>query len=387
MSLVIVSGALGSKPFNGGNAWSRLSWVLGFQELGYEVLFLEQVTSQACANEAGQPCPFQSSANLAYFKSVMDSFGLANRAAMICDGGEQIWGLALETLKDSIRDAVVLFNMGGHLTIPELKALAKCKVFYDDDPGYTQIWHAQGLIGSQLAEHDFYYTIGENIGTGCCNIPSSGIHWQTTRVPVVLSFWPAVRTDTFDRFTTVSSWRGAYGAVQFEGRTYGLKAHEFRKFSAMPRLTGREFEIALNIDPADQKDRDMLVGQGWALFDPVKVASTPDSFQQYVQTSAAEFSVAQGIYVETNSGWFSDRTVRYLASGRPALVQETGFSGHLPVGKGIVPFRTIEEAVEGVNSITADYEEHCKAARRICEDSFAATKVIRQLTSEIGVRK
>src|SRR5262249_28760948 len=180
-------------------------------------------------------------------------------------------------------------------------------------------WHAAGSIGPRLAGHDFYYTIGANIGSADCAVPTNGLSWRSTRPPVVLEHWPVHSDRSFDRFTTVASWRGTYGPVQNTGKTYGLKVHEFRKFLDLARRNGAKFEIALQIDPADKRDIDALVTTGWFLVDPKKMCGTPDAFRDYVASSGAEFSAAQSIYVDTHSGWFSDRTVRYLASGRPAL--------------------------------------------------------------------
>src|SRR5204862_5978638 len=166
---------------------------------------------------------------------------------------------------------------------------------------------------------------------------------------------------------------------------YGLKVHEFRKVFPLPgRVAGADFEIALDIHPADDRDSAALREHRWRLADPKAVAGTPDAFRRYVQESGAEFSVAQGIYAETNSGWFSDRTVRYLASGKPALVQDTGFGRHFPVGEGLVPFRTLDEAVAGAERILRDYPNHCRAARALAEDYFDSDKVLGKLLEDIG---
>src|SRR5438132_6361065 len=130
------------------------------------------------------------------------------------------------------------------------------------------------------------------------------------------------------------------------------------------------FEIALEIDPEDSADLELLRGGGWSIVDPRRVAADPESFRAYVQGSGAEFSVAQGIYVETKSGWFSDRSVRYLASGRPVLVQDTGFSKNLPVGEGLIAFGSLEEAVAGAQAIAGDYGRHARAARAVAEEPF-----------------
>jgi hypothetical protein len=385
MKTVFISGALANKPFNGGNAWSRLSWVLGFKRLGFDVCFVEQISRRACVDVAGAVTEIAESVNLAYFRAVMEQFGLERSSALICDDGQELYGLPLQELMARAGTAVLLFNLGGHLTLPKIQDAPACKVYYDDDPGFTQFWHAQGSSGARLDGHDFFFTIGSNIGSAHCTIPSNGVVWRHTHPPVVLDDWPVCLQRAFDRLTTVASWRGPYGPVQFNGKTYGLKVHEFRKFLDIPERSGHSFEIALHIHPADQQDLDALRAHGWLTVDPKKVAGTPEQFRRYVQTSGAEFSVAQGIYVDTNSGWFSDRTVRYLASGRPALVQETGFSQHIPTGEGLLSFRTMDEAVQSVHDIARNYDRHCRAARRVAETCFDSAKVIRRLLDEIGL--
>ena len=173
--------------------------------------------------------------------------------------------------------------------------------------------------------------------------------------------------------------------MEYGGKTYGLRVHEFRTFVELPRLTGQPFELALSIDPADQRDRDALERHGWQIVDPEVAAGGPEAFCRYVQTSGGEFSVAQGVYVGTDSGWFSDRTTRYFASGKPALVQDTGFSRNLPVGEGLVAFWTLDEAVAGAKDIARRYDSHCRAAREIAETCFESDAVLGRLVDEIGV--
>ena len=150
-------------------------------------------------------------------------------------------------------------------------------------------------------------------------------------------------------------------------------------------VAGGSFELALDIHPADSRDRDLLVRHGWRLVDPRRVARGPSEFRRYVQDSGAEFSVAQGMYVDTYSGWVSDRTVRYLASGKPALVQSTGFERTLPVGEGLVTFRTLDEAVGGAGEIASDNERHSKAARAIAEEYFDSDRVLSRMLEEVEV--
>jgi len=303
----------------------------------------------------------------------------------VYENGEQTWGLGPRDLFEIAEAADLLINISGHLAWEALLRRFRRKAYIDIDPGFTQYWHAAGSPGAKLAGHDYYFTIGENIGTSACDIPTGGLRWRRTRQPVVLEQWPVSAEGRPDRFTTVASWRGPYGSIQHRGKTLGLKVHEFRKFIALPQQSPQTFEIALNIHPADERDLELLRRYGWRLIDPKAAVPDPLSFRRYVQTSGAEFSVAQGIYVDTESGWFSDRTVRYLASGKPALVQDTGFSRNYPTGEGLVAFRTLEEAAKGAEQIVRDYEKHCQAAHAIAADYFDSDRVLGRLLEEVGV--
>lgn len=386
MSLIVVSGAIANKLHQGGEAWVRLSYVLGLRRLGYDVHFLEQIDPAECIGREGAPAAFEDSAHHNYFWEVMRQFDLEHSSTLLpvregiaSDTAHELWHLA-----DS---ADALLNVSGHLRIEPLLSRFRRRVFVDIDPGYTQFWHTDKVAGGELAAHHFYFTIAENIHSSQCTIPTAGIEWKVTRPPVVLEQWPfATEPSNPHRYTTIANWRGSYGTVVFGGRTFGLKAHEFRKMRELPALRRTDhFEIALSIHPADATDRSALESGGWKLTDPRLTTSTPDQFRRYVAGSGAEFSVAQGIYVETLSGWFSDRTTRYLASGRPTLVQDTGFSRILPTGAGLIPFRNLEEAVRGAQTIGEDYEMHRQAARRIAETHFDSDRVLSRLMEEIGV--
>ena len=383
---ILVSGAIANKPFNGGEAWVRLSWLRGFEQLGCQVYFLEQIHPATCVDSEGAPTTFGASVNLAYFKEVVAAFGLDGRAALVCEDESATYGASLPELDHVVRSADLLVNISGHLRMPRLFEGPRRKAYIDIDPGFTQYWHAGGIGGANLEGHDVHYTIGENIGTVDCAIPTAGVRWLPIRQPVVLEDWAIPgAAPAFDRFTTIASWRGAFGQVEAGGRRFGLKVHEFRKMIDLPRRAAQEFEIALDIHPADARDRDALLSHGWRLVDPKVASGDPSAFRRYIQQSGAELSVAQGIYVETNSGWFSDRTVRYLASGKPALVQDTGFTRHLPSGQGLLAFHTIEEAAEGARRIARDYDEHSMAAAAIARDCFDARAVLPRLLDTVKV--
>jgi hypothetical protein len=195
---------------------------------------------------------------------------------------------------------------------------------------------------------------------------------------VLLDAWPVRPSPEPGRFTTVARWRGGYGRLEHEGRLYGQKAHELRALAALPERVAATLEIALAIDDADKSDRELLCSHGWRVVDPA-VAATPDAVREYIAGSGAELSVAQGAYVATRSGWLSDRTACYLATGRPAVVQETGLSDVLATGEGLLTFSTLDEAAVAIEQVQADHPRHCAAARAIAEEHLDSDRVLAEL--------
>ena len=370
MTTALVAGAIAGKPGQGGEAWVRLNWVLGLRRLGLDVHLVEQVAS--ASDDA-----------IGYFRAVTEAFGLAETSSLLLEGNDPITGPPLAELVELAGEADLLVNVSGNLRDPRLFDRVRRRVYVDLDPGFTQFWHAQGLDVGRLVEHERFYTVGANVGREGCLIPTGGIPWRAIAPPVVLEHWPAGPPPVEPRFTTVAVWRGAYGPVEHEGRRYGLKLHEFRKLVDLPRLVPEaELEIALAIEPADAADREALLAGGWRLVDPAGAAADPEAYGAYVRGSLAELSPAQGIYVDTRSGWISDRTAVYLASGRPAVVQDTG-QPVLPVGEGLLTFDGRDSAAACVREVLADPERHAAAARRIAEEYLDSDLVLGRFLEEV----
>jgi hypothetical protein len=390
MTVAIVAGALANKPGNGGEAWVRLSWLLGLRSLGVETWFVEQIDADMLRDGGGR--------NLAWFEQVVGRFGFERRAALVRSDGTVACGPQLDELREAFARADLLLNLSGNLRLDALLALPRRRAYVDLDPGYTQLWHAAGALGTLLDAHEELLTVGLAIGRDGCRLPLDGRRWRAVPPPVPLAEWPAVAEDAtgaageaaaaagVPRFTTVASWRGGYGRVEHDGRLLGQKAHEFRRLAAVPRAAaalGAQFEAALAIHPADQADAQRLAAGGWRLVDPGAVAGDPDAFRCYVQGSFAELSPAQGIYVETRCGWLGDRTTRYLASGRPAIVQATGLPPELPCGEGLLTFATPQEAVAAAAAVLADPERHARAARALAQERFDAERVVGDVLAEL----
>lgn len=394
MKIAIVAGAVANKPGNAGEAWVRMTWALGLRRLGLDVYFLEQIDPGTCSDACGEPCAPVESVHRAHFDRVMDEFGLGERSALVTGDGGPVSGLDRGQLRDLARDTDLLVNVSGHLTLEPFMSGVPRRVFVDLDPGFTQFWHDEGLV-SRLERHTAFFTVGANVGADGCAIPTGGLDWLPIRPPVLLDAWSgesgaldAGTTAVPDagvepRFTTIGSWRGAFGPIQRNGQRLGVKAHRFREYLDLPRRAAGRFEIALQIDPADRSDLQALRTHGWSVTDPSEVAADPQGYRRYIRSSDAEFSAAQELYVETRSGWFSDRTAHYLAAGRPALVEDTGLSD-LPTDAGLLTFRTLDEAVSGAVRIRRDYAEHSASARALAERHLDSDRVLSEFLDRVG---
>ncbi|HMF19109.1 MAG TPA: hypothetical protein VKE98_18005 [Gemmataceae bacterium] len=410
---ILVSGSLAQSARKGGLTWCFLQFLLGFRRLGYSVLLLDRLEPEMCVDGQGRGAPLEESINLAYFRKVMKSFGLEDRYSLSYNRGERTLGMSRGRVLEAAAEAVCLFNVMGYLNDEEILGRVRRRVFVDIDPGFGQMWRELGLH-DPFAGHSDFVTLGCNIGRADCRIPTCGLKWLTLPQPVVLEHWPVqsgVRSQesgvrgqesgvrgqesgvsgqpTADcplPFTSIGAWRGPNGPIEYQGKTYGLRVHEFRKFVKLPSLCpDTRFEMAFDIHPGDGKDIQLLGENGWCLVEPQAVAGSPESFRDYIAGSRAEFMVPKQMYVDTNSGLLSDRSVYYLASGRPVLARDTGIKHLYPTGDGLLTFTTLEEAVAGVEAINRDYDRHCRAARKIAETYFDSDKVLPRLLADLDV--
>jgi hypothetical protein len=372
---IVIAGALARRPGRGGHAWVFLQYLLGFQRLGFEITFLDRIESAACLDRSGRPCAFESSWNRANFWEVMDSHGLRPASCLIHDRNH-FDGLGRSEVLRRLERCQFLLNVMGYLDDPELLSAAPRRVFLDIDPGFGQMWRQLGWA-DVLSNHEAFVTVGSNVGEKDCAVPTCGLNWIRTAPPVVLDHWPAQKLHD-SAFTSVASWRGPFDPIEFDGQKYGVRAHEFRKFLSLPRRCAGRFRIAMDIDPADAADICALKENGWTLDDP-RLAESTQSYRSYVQESLGELSIAKGLYVQTRSGWFSDRSACYLASGKPVVAQDTGWSEHYPSGQGLIGFTTIDEAARAVEQVLANYDRHSRAARDLAQSCFDSDKVLSRL--------
>jgi len=214
-------------------------------------------------------------------------------------------------------------------------------------------------------------------------VPTCGISWLKTLQPVVLDKWPVVGHADEQAFTTVGHWRG-YGSIKYRGMLYGQKAHSLRPFFALPSLTSETIRLALAIHPDETADLAALNKHGWLLLDPAEVADTPSKYRSFIQHSKAELGIAKSGYVLSRCGWFSDRSVCYLASGRQVIAQDTGFTDHLPTGTGLFAFSDIGQLLHAIHQVKVDYLHQAVQARALAEEYFDSGKVLPRFLDLVG---
>jgi hypothetical protein len=366
---LIVSGMIAATPWQGGATWAVLQYLLGFRRLGCDVYFVEPI-DEPCADSAR------------YIERVMREFGLDGRWALVPrDGGDPL-GMSREGLRAAAGEADVLLNVSGMLADPDVLERVPVRAYLDLDPAFLQLWHAVEGVDMRLDAHTHFVTLADTIGQPGCPIPTCGREWLATLPPVVLDEWPVATRLERDATTTVGHWR-SYGTIWHEGVQYGQKAHSLRPLMDLPHRAPSRFELAIAIHPEEENDLDALNENGWILLDPADVAATPDEYRRFVQGSWAEFGLAKSGYVVSGSGWFSDRSACYLASGRPVIAQDTGFGRRLPTGEGLLAFSTTDEVLHAIEQLDAGYEHHRDAARAVAEDYLDSDRVLGALLERL----
>jgi hypothetical protein len=378
---IVLAAVISLEPFSPGMAWNWLQHAIGFRRLGHDVTFVEQVDPSWCVDAAGEPCEYERSVNRARFIELMSRFDLLASACQLSDGGERTTGLSRAELVAAAREADVLINMSGHVTADWVLESVRRRVYVDQDPVFTQLWHAEYGADLDFNRHDAFATVGLNIGTGHSPIPDCGLRWIHVLPPVVPDLWRSDMDLSSRRFTTVASWAG-YKDLAYQGETYSSKYEEFGRFADLPERVGQELEVALNGYRDADRGVSLLRERGWKLEDARRVGGL-DGYADYLRRSRAEIGVAKNAYVKGRSGWFSDRSAHYLASGKPVLAQSTGFEHRLPTEQGLLTFSTVDEAAEGVERINADYAAHCRAARAFAEEHLDYRKVLLPLLEEV----
>lgn len=383
---IVVSGMIATYPV-GGVLWDYGQYALGFEQMGHEVYYLEDTgleTYNPDKGMYGEDCSF----GVGFLNNGLSELSpsLGKRWHFRAMNGKS-YGLSQEEIEDIIGDADLFLNVSGSCLLRDAYMRCKRKVMIDTDPGWNHFvnypkWDRKpGWQGARsYREHEHFFTYAEGIGRSECLLPDMGLDWKKTRPPVVMRCWEP--EPPAEKWTTVLTWNNFREPIEHEGKVYGTKEMEFPKVEMLPTEVSASFELAVGGSEAPLKRWRNL---GWSIVSSEAISRTLGEYRSYIQSSRGEFSVAKNVYVATRSGWFSCRSVCYLAAGRPVVIQDTGFSANIPSGEGIVVFRSLEEAKNGIEKVEHNYLHHQQAARELARKYFSSDVVLNDLLNQVGL--
>jgi hypothetical protein len=360
----------------GGHFWVYMQYVQGLRQAGCEVYWLERVPSGG---------PWQERSRIETWLHRLRRYGLDGKVILYTDAdtdGGCAQGTPYHYLVGTRSEAHAVFQradllLNFHYAIdPELLACFRRTALVDIDPGLLQTWMSTGQLS--VPPHDVYLTTGETVGMPSALFPDGGLEWVHIRPPVCLDLWPYTYDPRCEAFTTVTNWWGGWATETVEGRPVlydNTKRIAYLAFAGLPRLTSQPLELAVHLAPADGEERQMLERRGWRIRHALEVSRTPEMYRSYIQRSRGEISCVKPSCVKLQNGWVSDRSLCYLASGKPVVMQATGPIPYLPFGEGILRFSTSDEAAEALATVNADYQRHCRSAREIAETYFDARQI------------
>jgi hypothetical protein len=369
-----------------GVVWQLLHHLVGLQRLGLDVYYLEDHGAYVYDPIAQTPVP-EPDVTLKPLAAVLERFGFGDRWAFLHPVTREYLGMGRERSLQLLRDADAVINLCGATMPREEHQGVRCMIYVESDPGGFQA----GLVNHEpaamhaAATHHLFFTYGYNLGAPDCRIPACGIRWHPTRPPVLLDEWHGgVGALEPPKFTTVGNWRNAGNDVEFGGEKYYWSKHV--NFAKMLEVAGRahqQIELATTIDSGPDYERG--IAGGFTFCPALPMSLDIDTYRTYVSSSRGEFTVAKDLYARTRSGWFSDRSVCYLAAGRPVVTQFTGYEKFVPAGTGLLGFDDAEGAVEAIRAVNADYRRHARAAREIAAEYFDAAKLLDEMAEIIGL--
>lgn len=369
----------------GGYAWQILHYLWGLRACGFRPYFYEDTAyypdcfDPATGNMCGGP-----DTGIDVARRFLGAHGFGDNW-MFFDAARNRWsGHTRGEAAAILRDARLLVTLAPVNRLP--REVGRTRAFVDIDPGFTQIQEQSDPgLREFLAEHDVHFTLGENIGTPGCAVPCGEFTWHPTRPPVAPELWHPRPGDGAAAFTTIGRWDERRRDTVLGGEVYSWRKRvEWLRFVDLPALTGARFHVAMDVEKTPG-DRELLESRGWSVADPLAVSSDPFVYRDFIGGSRGEFTVAKDLNVRLATGWFSDRSVCYLAAGRPVVTQDTGFGRVVPTGAGLLSFLDLDGARAAVRAVESDFDRHAAAARRLAVEHFSAGRVMRDLVDRCGL--
>jgi hypothetical protein len=374
---VVVLGYVVRGPL-AGMAWHHLQYAMGLAHLGHDVVYVEDSgDSEWCCYDPQRGInDTDPTYGRRFAAGAFTSVGLGHRWAYHDAHTNRWFGPLAGSAVELCQRADVVLNLSSANPLRPWLRETPLRILVDTDPVFSQVRNLTEPERRELtAQHNRFFTFAHNVGSASCTLPHDGFPWQPTRQPIVLDAWPVAPPPAGAvPYTTVMQWR-SYATREHRGIRFGMKADAFGAYLELPRRVRAGLELAIGADAP----RDRLRRAGWRLRNPLEISLDLQRYQRYLQESRGEFSIAKQGYVRTRCGWFSERTAAYLASGRPAIVQDTGFADWLGSGEGLWAFADLDGAIAGIEAVEADYERHCRAARDLVAACFDARSVLTSL--------
>ena len=386
MARIVVNTYMVRYPLGGNLSWA-LQWVIGLERLGHDVYIVEKGDyPNACFDLPRGLMTDDCTYGVATVRALLTRFGLQDSWCYV-DANGGYHGLSRQRVEALVSSADLFLDMGAHGlgmegTWLHEAANAGLRVLVATEPGLTQMRMELKLAdGEALPQYDVYYTTGLNVGTAASPAPTAGRHWRTIVDPVVVDLFACHPRPPRAAFSTVMNWQ-SMPPVVFDGVRYGQKDLELPKFIDLPRRTRVPLELAI---AGKNAPIEQLRAAGWRIRHALQVTASVDGYLAYIASSQGEFGVCKHACVATNTGWFSERSAAYLASGRPVVMQDTGFSRHLPCGRGLFAVRTVEEAAAAIDEIDADWERHARWGRDLAREYLDARTVLGNMLQELAL--
>lgn len=378
MALIIAGSYMVRYPLGGNLSWS-LQWLLGLRKLGHQVVFVEKSHyADSCYDPIRKASGDDFSYGLQTTAKLLERFGLTDGWCYVDHGGGY-HGMSRTAIEQLFRSADLFLDLGTQGAWLEEASRSGIRVFVDGEPGFTQIRMENGTAAKD--NYDCYFSNGANVGTPGNKVPTVGKTWHSVFNPVVTSLFPVVPPPPGARYSTVMNWQ-SHQPCHYRGQTFGQKDVEFSRFFDLPRQAPAGMELAVSGTKIPTAE---IEAAGWHVRDAQEVTISYDAYLDYIRSCRGEFSVCKNIFVAMETGWFSDRSAAYLASGRPVVLQDTGFSRHLPVGEGLFAVRDVDEATAALAEIEADYTYHSQKAREIACEHLDSEIVLRRFLTDIGL--
>jgi hypothetical protein len=384
---IVVWGLMASLPF-GGMVWQVLHYLVGLRRLGFDVWYVEDTDRVVYEPRRLWPT-LDYAPNVERLDAFMTSVGLGDRwvfrpplSREECLGARDLAGLVR-----LYAEADAALNLCGAQEIrPEHRSI-RGLIYLQTDPTADQVRVAEGRRPKieELETYRSLFTYGENIGTDQCRVPVEIFEWKTTRPPVILDWWDSSARPAEPRFTTITNWRRfPKKDVRWKGETWSWnKQDEIRKIIALPRVSPVPLELSIG-GYVNAKDKALLRDHGW-IVRPASRLTDPDVYRAYIEGSSGELTVAKEQYVLPRTGWFSDRSVCYLAAGRPVVTQDTSFDRSIPTGEGLLAFDDQAGALEAIETVLRDYRRHSRAARELAREYFSSDVVLTDMLRKAGL--